>query len=76
MRAAEILVEDYWKSNVDSAQYVDYQVLPVYNENETLPRGTIVDIKSSDGKLDKRLVIINDVEQYVIDYNSGKFTRK
>lgn len=76
MRAAEILVEDYWKSNVDSDQYVDYQVLPVYNENETLPRGTIVDIKSSDGKLDKRLVIINDVEQYVIDYNSGKFTRK
>lgn len=76
MRAAEILVEDYWKSNVDSTQYVDYQVLPVYNENETLPRGTIVDIKSSDGKLDKRLVIINDVEQYIINYNSGKFTRK
>lgn len=76
MRAAEILVEDYWKSNVDSAQYVDYQVLPVYNENETIPRGTIVDIKSSDGKLDKRLVIINDVEQYIINYNNGEITHK
>lgn len=76
MRAAEIMVENYWKSNPNSTQYVDYQVLPIYNENETLPRGTIVDIKSSDGTLDKRLVIINDVENYIINYNNGKFTHK
>lgn len=76
MRAAEIMVEDYWKSNPNSTEYVDYQVLPIYNKNETIPRGTIVDIKSSDGILNKRLVIINDVENYIINYNNGKFTHK
>lgn len=76
MRIAEIIVENYWKANPNSPQYVDYQVLPIYNNDETLPRGTIIDIKSSDNQLNKRIVVINDVEEYVINYSNGTFTRK
>lgn len=73
MRAAEITAEDYWKQHPNSNAYIDYQVLPIYNENETLPRGTIVDIKSSDNAINKRFVIINDIEGYKLNYNTGEY---
>lgn len=77
MRAAEIIVENYWKDNPNSKEVVDYQVTPVYrDEDELIPRGSVVDILSSDGVLNQRLVIINAVEGYVINYHDGTFTER
>lgn len=68
MRYAESMVENYWRSNPNTNQTVLYQTTPVYEANERIPRGSIVDIKSSDGKLDSEIVVINSAEGHEIDY--------
>lgn len=68
MRYAEALVENYWRANPGTDKTVAYQTTPVYNNNERIPRGSIVDIKSSDGTLDKEIVVINSAEGIDIDY--------
>lgn len=78
MRAAEEYVEDFWKANPKAKNnlniYVDYRVTPIYNDSEKLPRGSIVDVKSSNGELNKRFVIINSAEGYHINYATGAVT--
>lgn len=71
MRAAEELAENYWKTHENSDQTIQYQTTPLYNGSETIPRGSIVDEKSSDGKLGVEIVVINDAEGVSIDYNDG-----
>jgi DNA-entry nuclease len=71
MRYAEELVEDYWKANPNTSSTINYQTTPVYNANETVPRGSIVDIKSSDNTLNAEIVVINSAEGIEIDYVSG-----
>lgn len=73
MRYAEEMVENYWKEHANTNEIVHYQVTPVYKANETIPRGSIVDIKSNDGTINKRIVVINDAEGYHIDYQNGQF---
>lgn len=74
MRYAEELVENYWKKYPNTKKTISYQTTPVYNGNETIPRGSIVDIKSSDSKLDTEVIIINSAEGLEIDYASGTST--
>ena len=76
MRFTEMMVEDYWKSNPNSKTVIEYEVIPVYNEKETIPRGSIVNVKSSDNALDSQVIIINSVEGYDVDYNNGHITEK
>ncbi|WP_226319338.1 DNA/RNA non-specific endonuclease [Lactococcus lactis] len=71
MRYAEELVENYWKKHPNTKKTISYQTTPVYNGNETIPRGSIVDIKSSDSKLNTEVIIINSAEGLEIDYASG-----
>lgn len=73
MRFAEETVENYWDSHPDSNNTVSYETTPIYNENETIPRGSIIDIKSSDGLIDKEIVVINSVEGIAVDYTSGSY---
>ena len=72
MRAAEELAETYWKNHPNSQAIIHYQVQPIYNGNETIPRGSIVNEKSSDGVLNKQIVVINDAEGYTINYFNGE----
>lgn len=74
MRAAEQLAENYWKDNPGSNRTIWYQTSPLYNGNEKLPRGSIVDILSSDGKLNREVIVINAAEGHDIDYKTGSFT--
>lgn len=74
MRFAEETAENYWKSHPNTSEIINYQTTPIYNENETIPRGSIVDMKSSDGKLDLQIVVINSAEGLDIDYNSTAST--
>ena len=71
MRYAEELAENFWKANPNTSSTIDYQTTPVYNANETIPRGSIVDIKSSDNTLNTEVVVINSAEGLEIDYASG-----
>lgn len=71
MRYAEEMVENYWKEHVNTNEIVHYQVEPMYKNNEGIPRGSIIDIKSSDNVLNKRIVVINDVEGMKINYETG-----
>jgi len=71
MRYAEELAEKYWRSHSNTTTTISYQTTPLYNENETIPRGSIVDLKSSDGIIDIEIVVINSAEGLDIDYNSN-----
>lgn len=71
MRYAEEMVENYWKEHTGTSEIVHYQVEPMYKNNEVIPRGSIIDIKSSDNILNKRVVVINDVEGMKINYETG-----
>ena len=72
MRAAEEVAENYWKSHPDSTTTIYYQVTPVYNGNELIPRGSVVDIISSDGTINTEIVVINCAEGWTINYYTGE----
>ncbi|MQW23106.1 MULTISPECIES: DNA/RNA non-specific endonuclease [unclassified Lactococcus] len=71
MRFAEETVENYWKAHPNTSVTVQYQTTPLYQGSEKIPRGSLVDIKSSDGVLDTEIVVINSAEGNKIDYTSG-----
>lgn len=71
MRYPERLAESYWKAHPNTSQTIKYKTTPVYQNNETMPRGSIVDVKSSDGVLNERVIVINSVEGITINYQDG-----
>lgn len=71
MRYVEETAEDYWDSHPNTKNTIAYETTPLYNNSETIPRGSIVDIKSSDGIINKEIVVVNSVEGISIDYNNG-----
>ncbi|WP_408640964.1 DNA/RNA non-specific endonuclease [Secundilactobacillus angelensis] len=71
MRYGEETVEDYWASHPGTRHTVEYQTTPIYKGNESIPRGSLVDIKSSDGAINTEIAVINDAEGIKIDYSTG-----
>lgn len=71
MRAAEEMAENYWKSHPQTKNTIQYQTTPLYQGNETIPRGSLVDLKSSDQQVNAEIVVINDAEGISINYASG-----
>lgn len=51
-----------------------YSASPVYVGKELVPRSVIVDIKTSDGSINKRVVVYNAAKGYTINYAKGTFT--
>lgn len=76
MRHSEELVENYWRQNPNSQALVYYQVTPVYNGSEVIPRGSIVDVHSTDNVLNTEVVVINSAEGFTINYQNGSVTPK
>ena len=76
MRAAEEIAENYWRSHPNSSTVIEYQTTPIYHGNEKIPRGSIVNEKSSDGQINEQIVVINSAEGYTINYNTGAINRK
>ncbi len=74
MRAAEEAAENYWKNNPGSKVALWYQTTPLYAGNEKIPRGSVVDERSSDGSLNTQFVIVNDAEGWTINYKTGAMT--
>jgi DNA-entry nuclease len=50
---------------------VYYSANPVYRGKELLPRSVIVDVKSSDKKLNERVIVYNAAKGYKINYKKG-----
>ncbi|HEY0222752.1 MAG TPA: deoxyribonuclease [Lactovum miscens] len=74
MRFPEEIAENYWKSHPNTNITISYMTTPIYNGNEKIPRGSIVDEKSSDGTINTEIVVINSAEGLSINYNTGSFT--
>lgn len=71
MRYAEELAENYWKEHPNTDQTIDYETTPLYYNDEPIPRGSVVEIKSSDNVLNSEVVVLNSVEGIKINYNDG-----
>lgn len=76
MRYAEETAEDYWEDHPDTHQTISYETTPLYKGTETIPRGSIVNLKSSDGSLNTEVVVINSVEGIRINYHTGSSNAK
>lgn len=50
-----------------------FSAVPVYVGNEPVCRAVIVDMESSDGEVDKRVVVFNAAKGFEIDYATGEF---
>jgi DNA-entry nuclease len=74
MRAAEELAENYWASHPNTTNTIRYQTTPVYKGDEHIPRGSIVDIQSSDNSLNTEIIVINSAEGIAINYEAGNFS--
>ena len=55
---------------------VYYEVTPVYNGNELVPRYVIVNAKSEDGVINEKVKVFNNASGYDINYSDGSFTKK
>ena len=55
---------------------VYYEVTPVYNGNELVPRYVIVNAKSEDGVINEKVKVFNNASGYEINYSDGSFTKK
>lgn len=76
MRYAEEMVENYWNSHNGTNNTVSYQTTPLYKGSENIPRGSVIDIKSSDNYLNKEIVVINSVEGIKVNYDNGSSDAK
>ena len=54
--------------------YVYYSATPVYKGKELIPRSVVVDIKTSDGKINERVIVYNAAKGYKVDYKKGTLT--
>ncbi|GAK48698.1 deoxyribonuclease [Secundilactobacillus oryzae JCM 18671] len=76
MRYAEETAEDYWESHPNTTNTIHYETTPLYHAKEEVPRGSVVDIKSSDGVINTEIVVINSVEGIQLDYSDGSSDAK
>ena len=74
MAYCETKVRDWIEDNHDGTVY--YAATPVYEDDELVPRNVIVDMKSSDGEIDERVVVFNYAKGYTINYNKGTYKAK
>ena len=69
MAYTERKVVDYLYKHHKVSVY--YSATPVYKGKELIPRSVIVDIKSSDKKLNERVIVYNAAKGYKINYKKG-----
>ncbi|KRL23125.1 DNA/RNA non-specific endonuclease [Lentilactobacillus kisonensis] len=76
MRYAEETAEDYWEDHPGTRHTIDYETIPLYKGAETIPRGSVVNIKSSDDAINTEIVVLNSVEGIKINYETGTSNAK
>ena len=73
MAYMETILREFFKHKTDVTVY--YQVKPLYNGNELLPRSVEVNVKASDGSIDQKIIVYNTANGYNIDYNNATVTK-
>lgn len=73
MAYSETLARNWLDKNPDG--YVYYAATPFYVGNELVCRYVLVDVLSSDGQIDCRVVVYNAAKGYTIDYANGNFSQ-
>ena len=73
MKYIETKATEYLENNHDKS--LCYEAVPVYNDNELVPRGVLVNAKSSDGKINESVMTYNVANGYEIDYQKGTFKK-
>jgi DNA/RNA non-specific endonuclease len=73
MQYIEKKVKDYVEQTKNN---VYYEVTPVYNSNELVPRYVIVNAKSEDEVINEKVKVFNNASGYEINYSDGSFTKK
>ena len=73
MQYIEEKVKNYVKNTKNN---VYYEVTPVYNGDELLPRYVIVNAKSEDGVINEKVKVFNNASGYEINYSDGSFAKK
>lgn len=74
MAYTEIKAREFFVKETD--EKLIYQVRNIYNGNDLLPRYVLVDIKSTDGKIDEQVVVDNSANGFVIDYSNGSYSKE
>lgn len=74
MAYTERKVIDYLYKHHKATVY--YSANPIYKGSELLPRSVIVDIRSSDKKLNERVIVYNAAKGFKIDYKTGKVKKE
>ena len=70
-------IEEKVKTYVEQTKNnVYYEVTPVYNGDELLPRYVIVNAKSDDGVINEKVKVFNNASGYEVNYSNGSFTKK
>lgn len=79
MAYTEIIARDYLKSGKGDSCPLYYVATPVYKDDELIPRGVVVNMKSCDKgdgtapEIDTQVLTYNDAKGYTINYNNGEF---
>ena len=73
MAYTERKVVNYLYNHQNATVY--YSAKPIYKGKELIPRSVIVDIKSSDGKLNERVIVYNAAKGFKINYKTGRATK-
>lgn len=71
MAYTETQARDYLKAHKDGS--VKYEVTCYYNEDEIVPRYSIVDVLSDDGSINESIRVENSMPGFSIDYHTGSF---
>ena len=71
MSYAESRMREWFNDHEDG--WILYSAVPIYKGTEPIPRAVLVDVLSSDGELDERVLVYNTAYNYSIDYKTGTF---
>lgn len=62
--------------NTDPSCHVEYQVMPVYDGDDLVPKHIKVDVKSCDSTLDNSYIVENVAPGFTINYRDGSWSKE
>ena len=74
MAYTERLAVNWIKKHKKGSIY--YSAKPIYKGKELIPRSVIVDIKTSDRSVNKRVIVYNALKGYKLNYKTGDQTKQ
>lgn len=75
MAYSETIARKYLDDASHTSCPLYYAARPNYEGKELIPRSVTVDMKSCDGSINERVTVHNDAPGYLIDYNTGEFSK-